>query len=232
MSMRRTAEVVGCTYKTVERRFSYFAKISKTHHEELIKNISPVTDALLDDMESNIHTKLKQVSIPMVVEKSTRLILSFDVVSMPAKGMLAELSRKKYGPRPDDRKKGWETVLTILNKMAAPGIEILSDEHKMYPSQIKKHVPGAVHKTVKSRRACVAGQGELKTGGFDPMFAFNHTAAMLRANINRLIRRTWCTSKKIEHLYFHIAIYVLWHNGHILAKMADQRYVSPFAGLC
>jgi hypothetical protein len=51
--------------------------------------------------------------------------------------------------------------------------------------------PNAVHIRKKSRRACVAGQGELKKGGHDPMFPLNHKAAMLRANVNRLIRKTW-----------------------------------------
>ena len=44
----------------------------------------------------------------------------------------------------------------------------------------------------------MTGQGELRDKRFDPMFALNHTCAMLRANINRLFRRTWCTSKRID----------------------------------
>jgi hypothetical protein len=56
------------------------------------------------------------------------------------------------------------------------------------------------------------GQGELKSGGFDPLFSFNHTAAMLRANINRLVRKTWCTTKRIDRLEAHIALYVQFHN--------------------
>jgi hypothetical protein len=47
-------------------------------------------------------------------------------------------------------------------------------------------IPGAVHTTVKGRHGCVVGQGELKKIVFDPLFSFNHTAAMARANINRL----------------------------------------------
>ena len=43
--------------------------------------------------------------------------------------------------------------------------------------------------------APASGQGELKKAGKDPLFCINHTFAMLRANINRLIRKTWCTTK-------------------------------------
>ena len=68
----------------------------------------------------------------------------------------------------------------------------------------------------KGRRGCVVGQGELKAIGFDPIFAFNHTAAMLRANMNRLFRRTWCTTKTIRGLEDHLALYVKYHNEELL----------------
>lgn len=73
--------------------------------------------------------------------------------------------------------------------------------------------PGPVqHKRVKGRRGCVVGQGELKRGGRDPLFALNHTAAMLRANVNRLFRRTWCTTKRMDRLKAHLMIYIDFHN--------------------
>ena len=66
-------------------------------------------------------------------------------------------------------------------------------------------------------RGCVTGQGELKKLRFDPLFALNHTCAMLRANINRLFRRTWCTTKKKERLEQHLAVYMDFHNRILLA---------------
>ena len=47
----------------------------------------------------------------------------------------------------------------------------------------------------KGEKAAITGQGELKKKQRDPLFSINHTLAMLRANINRLVRRTWCTTK-------------------------------------
>ena len=63
----------------------------------------------------------------------------------------------------------------------------------------------------------MTGQGELKKLRFDPLFALNHTCAMLRANINRLFRRTWCTTKKKERLEQHLAVYMDFHNRILLA---------------
>ena len=64
----------------------------------------------------------------------------------------------------------------------------------------------------------MTGQGELKKLRFDPLFALNHTCAMLRANINRLFRRTWCTTKKKECLEDHLAVYMDFHNRVLLAR--------------
>lgn len=232
VSMRRSAIIIGITRRTVERRLPYLALVAEDVHRDFLASKPLVTKAHFDDMESSIHTKLKPVSIPLVVEHPSRLILSFDVVSMPAKGKLASTSVKKYGKRADDRKQGWSHTLSTLKTVADPKIIITSDSHKQYPGQIKTHLPGATHRQVISRRACVAGQGELKRGGFDPIFSLNHTAAMFRGNVNRLIRKTWCTSKKAENLKRHMAIFVLWHNETILSRMERRPRKSPFKGLC
>ena len=64
----------------------------------------------------------------------------------------------------------------------------------------------------KGEKSTVSGQGELKKVAKDPLFSINHTFAMLRANVNRLIRKTWCTTKKMARLIDHLSIYVWMHN--------------------
>jgi hypothetical protein len=230
--MRRTAKILNVSRRTVERRLKYLALVAEDEHQKLLKSLPQVTEVQFDDMESSIHTKLKPVSIPLVVDHPSRLILTFDVVSMPAKGKLAKASVDKYGFRPDHRKQGWDSTLLTLKSVADLHVKITSDSHPMYPGQIKKHFPQGTHCQVVSRKACVVGQGELKRGGHDPIFSLNHTAAMFRANVNRLARRTWCTSKKIENLKLHMMIYRLWHNETILAERNKRKRFSPFVDLC
>jgi hypothetical protein len=81
-----------------------------------------------------------------------------------------------------------------------------------YPPWVHRHLPTGTHVRIPGGRGAITGQGELRDKRFVPMFTLNHTCAMLRANINRLFRRTWCTSKKIERLRDHIALYVDYHN--------------------
>ena len=141
-----------------------------------------------------------------------RKILGFQVSSMPARGVDAARARAKYGHRPDDRSKGLHTLFENVKRVVSTEGTLKSDEKTLYPRFVRKYFPKATHETFKGRRGCVVGQGELKRGGFDPLFFLNHTAAMIRANVNRLFRRTWCTTKKPERLIDHLWLYTSFHN--------------------
>jgi hypothetical protein len=99
-----------------------------------------------------------------------------------------------------------------VGKLSKRNVVIKSDENPHYPPLIRGIFPRGEHLRYKGRRGCVVGQGELKRGGFDPLFSLNHTAAMFRANVNRLFRRTWCTTKKRESLAAHLALYAIHHT--------------------
>jgi hypothetical protein len=97
-------------------------------------------------------------------------------------------------------------------------VQVTSDEHKLYTGFVSAYLPKAKHLTFKSERGCIAGQGEMKKVGFDPLFIVNHTCAMLRANVNRLIRKTWCTTKDPARLKDHLDVFMYFYNHHILLK--------------
>ena len=168
---------------------------------------------MFDDLETIEHTKCKPVTVTLLVESETRKILGYSVARIPAKGHLAKIARKKYGVRADLSRKKRALLFRRMQPYISSKAEFHSDQHQDYPVQIKKYFPQASHFAYKRMEGRVAGQGELKKGGFDPLFAVNHTLAMLRANINRLIRKTWCTTKKLSALDNHLAIYVDFHNS-------------------
>ena len=161
------------------------------------------------------HTKCKPLSVTLAVEKTNRKILALHVSSMPATGHLAAISRKKYGLRADDRLQGIETVLRKVAAISSPQTKITSDEHPFYPLKVKTFFPQGLYTRVKGKRGCVAGQGELKKVKHDPLFSLNHTCAMFRANVNRLFRRTWCTTKCPKALLDHLIIYMHFHNAYL-----------------
>jgi len=64
----------------------------------------------------------------------------------------------------------------------------------------------------------------------DPMFAINQRCASLRADVNRLIRRSWCTTKKSNHLHKHLMIYSCYNNGVNLKvlRLVRKSSLAPF----
>jgi hypothetical protein len=166
----------------------------------------------IDDLITIEHTKLKPLTVSIAVEKNGRKILGMAVSRIPAFGHLAAVSRKKYGFRPCKHKEGLKQLFEQIAPVVATHACIQSDEHQLYPDFVRRYLPHARHRRHKSAPSCVAGQGELKRRARDPLFAINHTLAMLRANINRLVRRTWSTSKTPEGLHKHLLIYMDYHN--------------------
>ena len=216
VSQRRIAKLLKISRRTVAKKHKFIASVKRIENDKDFVNGPMVHEVQFDDLETIEHTKLKPLSVIMAVEKSTRRILGFRVCQMPAKGHLAKLSRKKYGYRVDMRAKGREDLFKNLALKVSEDAVIDSDQSPHYPGSVRRWFPNATHNRFEGKRGCVAGQGELKKVSFDPLFTLNHTFAMLRANINRLVRKTWCTTKDPERLKDHIEIYVNYHNRMLL----------------
>lgn len=200
--------------KTIVRKFRMVAARAKAEHESRLIELAgtPISEIQFDDLETFEHTKCKPLSVSLAVSKNTREILGFQVSRMPARGKLAEISRRKYGYRKDERPNGWDLLFRTLKPVVHSGSILESDQNPHYPRFIKRHLKNVDHIAHPGARGAITGQGELKKLVFDPLFALNHTCAMLRANLNRLFRRTWCTTKKPEGLIDHLYIYLRYHN--------------------
>jgi len=223
VSQRRAAKLLKISRTTLVRKFLFEARWAKIDNLKDMETVTSLTSFQFDDLETFEHTKLKPLSVIAAVgasECDNRRIFGFRVARMPAKGVLAKRSREKYGPRPDQRRQKRHELFQFLAPKVAQYALIASDENPHYPPSVKKFFPEATHKTVKGQRGCVVGQGELKKIGFDPLFSLNHTFAMFRANISRLVRKTWNTTKLPERLEAHIELYVRYHNRVLIPQMA------------
>lgn len=212
VSQREAARVLRLNRKTVVRKFLFLAKRLEAEFRAENASKPPCREVEFDDLETFEHTKCKPLSVTLFVEARSRRILDFEVSSMPAKGPLAKKALKKYGPRHDGRAFGRRQVFDRVSPLLAPGAVIRSDSNPHYPCDVKRFFPQAIHQTVEGRRGAITGQGELKKVGFDPIFSLNHTCAMFRAHISRLIRKTWNTTKKADRLRAHLLIYAHHHN--------------------
>ena len=218
VSMRRAAILLNIHRNTVKKKMDFLAeKAEIKHHQFLLKlENQPVEHLQIDDLITTEHTKLKPLSISVAVDAKRRFILSAEVSTIPSFGLLSEKSKRKYGNRPNEHKAGLSKLFfkikNVINKKAI----IKSDEHQNYPEFIRRFFPDSTYQRYKGSRGAIVGQGELKKIKRDPLFMINHTCAMLRANINRLFRRTWCTTKDPNMLQKHLNIYIDFHNTVLL----------------
>jgi len=221
VSMRRISLILGIHRTTVSRKLSFLAEVADKKHQEYMTARPKVKDVQFDELITIEHTKCKPLSVSMAVENKTRQILGFEVSIIPASGHLAEISRRKYGRRPNLKSKGIMNLFKRIKYCIEVGPVFSTDEDNIYPRLIKRFFPGAIHKQYKGAKSRDRGLGELKKLNYDPLFSINHTFAMLRANINRLFRKTWCTTKKPDRLSQHLMVYLLFHNS-LLTKCPVQ----------
>ncbi len=212
MCQRDIAEIVGVDVKTVRSRLVWQAKLSrvknKLYLQAYLDEYGPIDTVQFDDLVTFEHTKMKPITVPMAVVDGERIPLGFNVASIPAFGLLAAKSREKYGPRVDDSQAAREAVFQELSTVLPPDVRFKTDGHSHYKVLIKQYFPNATHEIFISDRGAVVGQGELKKTRFDELFSINHTFATVRAKINRLNRRTWCTTKDPERLADHIDVFI------------------------
>lgn len=214
VSMRRAARLLGVHQITVKRKLIFLANQARLSHQEFLKKFreSKIEHIQFDDLITSEHTKMKLLTVSLVVDKKKRHILAVEVGQIPAFGLLADKSRKKYGKRRSFHKQTLKKALLPLKEIISPETKFESDEHKLYPEVLKECFGDVIHIQHKGGRGCIAGQGELKKKHYDPLFILNHTCALLRGNINRLVRKTWCTTKDPVMLKNHLDIFVSFYN--------------------
>jgi len=219
VSMRRSALFLGITRGTVERKLPFLAKrCRKLNDREFNKLKGRIFNLQIDDLITKENSKLKPLSVSIAVDEDRRLILGAEVSEIPAFGHLAKLAVKKYGKRKDEHFEGLTRLFQRMSPVVSSEVLVKSDEHQAYPGFISGYLPKAKHITFPSERGCVVGQGELKKVKFDPLFIVNHTCAVMRANINRLIRKTWCTTKDPSRLKDHLDVFIYFYNQTLLRK--------------
>ena len=217
-SQRRIAIKHGCARKTVARKVLFLAQEARKKSAQWLEKNAPFNSVQWDELITFEHSRLKPLSVAVMCCTRTRCIIGFGIAQIPASGQIAKRSVEKYGKRPDLSSSMRKRVLKSVKRYVSPTAAITTDEHPRYAAEIKKEYPGMIHTQYRSVRGSLTGQGELKRTGFDPLFNINHTLAMMRDNVKRLTRRTWCTTKKTDCLDDVLAIYMHYHNSTLIPQ--------------
>lgn len=224
--MRRMEILLGCSKVTIARKIAYLAEQAQIAHEAFLANPeNHTTYALMDELETFIHARYKQVSVPVVIRSKNRTILAFGVARTPSKLPLGGAGQGPLPPggvpwRRDDRPRVVPAVLEQAGRAMKPGAKLATDGASSYPKWIERSLPGVIHVIGHSpdekslARAKKRADGEPRE--FDPLQPINVTFATMRNDLARLGRKTWTTTKTMRGLEQHLWIYVAWRNGYKL----------------
>jgi len=223
MTLRGIARLLGIDKDTVARRLVLCAQLVRHQMSISPAPLAPAQQVQMDELITIEHTKLKPLSVLLVSDPQSWRMLGVVVSRIPASGHLAEKSRQKYGYRADESRAARDQLLAQLKTVIAPDAHFITDSHSAYPAAIKRHFPHATHTTYIGGKGAVSGQGELKKLVWDPLFCINHQLAMCRANISRLFRRSWNTTKRVQRLEDHLALFLLQYNNERRPKRQLER---------
>lgn len=222
-SQRETARLLSISRNTVDNNLAKLAKAAINVNSYLLEFFPKVSTVCFDEQETFEHSKWKPITIPVAVDKETRLMLGFKMGTIPARTNYQK-AILKYGPR--DHESELKTAelfsdlkILQLKNIICNKVEFISDKKSSYPNIVYKYFPDAKHWSHKGRKAAVAGQGELKVGGYDPLFSINHTLATIRYRLQTMVRQTWCTTKKMEFLEMRMFIFQAFFNICILQDL-------------
>ena len=228
-TLRGIARQLHIDKDTVARYLVLLAREARQRQRIRQANSPQASSVQFDELITIEHTKMKPLSVFLVSDTDRWEMLGVIVSRIPASGYLAEKSRKKYGHRPDQSVLRRHVLLRRLAPLIDPQAHVVTDKHSAYPLLLKRHLPQATHVRHKGAKAAIVGQGELKKGGWDPLFCINQQLAMLRAHISRLFRRSWNTTKRVTRLADHLAIY-MDHYNRTLRPKSGRLFEKQLAG--
>ena len=103
VSMRRIAILLDIHRITVARKLKFLSQLARERQVSFLGALPKARHVQFDDLITLEHNKCKPLAISLAVDASTRRILGYEVSRIHASGHLAGISRRKYGPRPNER---------------------------------------------------------------------------------------------------------------------------------
>lgn len=221
MTIRRMAKVLGCSTQTVLDKIIFLSDKARKYHEEyLAYGLIQTNEVSFDEMESFEHTKLKPLSIAIAVCVESGRVIDLQVATMNAKGHIASRSQQLYGWRKDTRADACEEVICSIKKCCPPNVKVVSDGKLHYLTLLKTYLPNCNHVPIKARLVKKAPKEDKKA-----IQILNHRCALLRADISRLGRKTWATTKNKSMLQRHLDLLICYINNYKFSDVINE--ISP-----
>jgi hypothetical protein len=216
--MRQSARLQGLSRKTVAHRLELMGRHCRDLHAHLFSRALRRAKLLgifqLDELETfETDRRLQPLTVPVLIERKSYFVLHTAVAPLPARGRLSPRDRERKAEREarfGKRKSGSTKVVResferLRESVPRCGlVRVQTDRKKSYGS-ILRRLFGArlVHQRTSSKA---------RRSYSNRLFPINHTLAMMRDGISRLVRRSWAAAKKRCRLERHLWMWVVWRN--------------------
>ncbi|MGH7555278.1 MAG: hypothetical protein ACREMQ_19925 [Longimicrobiales bacterium] len=215
VGLRQSSRLLGLSRRCLELKARKLGRHVRRLHLNLQGQLPTGSALQLDELETfeGMRT-LRPLTVPLVIEKSSRYIVWAEAAPIPARHRRTRHGRKRseelgrFGRRRDGSRRACQRTLgraaALTGDLGFLAIE--TDEKRSYPALIRQ-VFGSerriVHGKTKSTR-----QRDVS----NPLFAINQTEALARDLMGRLRRQSWLVSKKRRYLDLGLALFMAWRN--------------------
>jgi transposase-like protein len=217
-TLRQSARNWGCTRRTVAHRLRLLGAHCREFHQSMLErarsNGGIGGTFQLDELETFEHSRrLKPVTVPVLIERSSYFVLHAECAPLPARGRLSAADRRKkeqqerqFEKRRSGSVQAVRRAFDVLARVHRRHAQVVvqTDQKSSYATRLEQLFGERVqHERHSSTAARNYG---------NPLFPINHTLAMMRDGVSRLVRRTWAASKLRDRLELHLWIWIAYRN--------------------
>lgn len=227
VSLRQTSRLCRIGVHAVQRKFRKLARLLGQLNRNLLRQLPARLICLLDEIETYEGSSILPVTVPVLIEKESKLVV--------ATGVAPIRRARKHGCRKQQELEAFEAangkrqdlsraaVLGVLKRwrhlLGGAPATLLTDEKPLYGALCREVFGEQVRHEAYS--------GRLQRDTRNPLFAINHTEAMLRDNCGRLHRRSWKVSKKARFLRSQLELFIAYRNWHRRRRNVDAAGTVP-----
>ena len=216
VTLRQAARITGYSRVTVAARVRSMGAHCRRWHRQALAKCPGLSGAfLLDELETFEADRLvKPVTVPVLIQKRSLFVVDLQTAPLPSRGRLGPYHQLRklrheelHGKRRSGSRRAVEQCFQELRRVLEPraALELVTDRKSSYRTLIRRtfgQFP-CNHARVSSRA---------RRDRRNPLFPINHTLAMMRDGVSRLVRRSWGAAKLRDRLEEHLWIWAAYRN--------------------
>jgi hypothetical protein len=189
----------------------------------------------MDELETFETDRLvRPVTVPVLMQRKTLFIIYAEAAPLPPRGRLnvfrqlrKERDDRIFGPRKCGSRAAVKRTFEALYRATKKErfLEIVTDRKASYRKVIGElfadYPKNHIQESSKKRR----NRGNV-------LFPINHTLAMMRDGVSRLVRRNWGAAKLRSRLTEHLWIWIVYRNFVREIKVDEKLTPAMAAGVC